>query len=275
MSEPTGGLTFEDLVIRVAEYLGVASYGVNGDGAAAVPTDAHDLALCKRLVNDGIRMFIADNSKWRWTRKLFSLDITNTSSPLQVSGDPARYYMPEDFNGDAMGRWTYGDDEDLWPRIVTVPEHVIREYRSVGSSQSGFPLFAAFRPLPDSEIPEGQRARWEVIFYPDPGQPQTVMLPYRHYFNRLTALTQRQPAGAEFDEAIEAAALAKAELDRDDVAGGRMTYYKERLEKAINIDLLSAPRVGPNLDRSSREEATNRSQLGYERPVRRVTYGGQ
>lgn len=71
MAEPTSVLTFAKLLIEVAEKLGVAFYGANGDEAAQVPTNAHDLALCKKLVNNAIRMFVHDApmpNGWRWLR---------------------------------------------------------------------------------------------------------------------------------------------------------------------------------------------------------------
>lgn len=76
MAEPTSALTFSDLILEVAYKLGFAFLGSDGTEVEQVPTDAHDLALCKRVVNDGIRMFMQDQPKngWRWTRQILSLD---------------------------------------------------------------------------------------------------------------------------------------------------------------------------------------------------------
>ena len=76
MSEPTSVLTFSDLILEVAHKLGMAYYGVNAEGVAEIPVDAHDLAECKRVVNSGIRMFIHDAPKsngWRWTKPIASV----------------------------------------------------------------------------------------------------------------------------------------------------------------------------------------------------------
>lgn len=90
-SVPTSALTFADLILEVALKLGVAYYGPDGTGAAQIPTNTHDLAMCKRLVNAGIRRFIADAPKpagWRWTRPVASValwpDVTEDDS-LTVS----------------------------------------------------------------------------------------------------------------------------------------------------------------------------------------------
>ena len=71
MSEPTSALSFEDLIIRVAEILGIAGWDTT-DGTILVPvTDKYSLELCVRLVNNAIRMFIADAPPkgWRWMKR--------------------------------------------------------------------------------------------------------------------------------------------------------------------------------------------------------------
>jgi hypothetical protein len=73
MADPTLSMTFGDLVIRVAEYLGIADYS---GGAAAAPSDAHDLDLCKRYVNDGYRSFINSYQRWQFLTPLFTISLS-------------------------------------------------------------------------------------------------------------------------------------------------------------------------------------------------------
>ena len=77
MSEPTVALTYQDLILVVAEQLGIAYYGPNGDQIAQIPVDAYELDRCKRFVQDGIRMFISDAPPdgWRWQRPLAEVDL--------------------------------------------------------------------------------------------------------------------------------------------------------------------------------------------------------
>lgn len=82
-SEATSSLDFSDLLIEVAYKLGIAYYGPNGDQAAQVPIDAHDLDLCQRIVNKGIRMFIHDApapNGWRWQKPIAQIDMWPTIS---------------------------------------------------------------------------------------------------------------------------------------------------------------------------------------------------
>jgi len=90
MAEPTSVLTFTDLILKVAKKLGVAYFGANSDEVAQIPVDAHDLAECKALVNDAIRMFIHDGPQpngWRWLRPVASLSLwpsvsLNAANPI-------------------------------------------------------------------------------------------------------------------------------------------------------------------------------------------------
>ena len=73
--EPTSALNFGSLVTNVAYKLGVASYGSTGTGAPALPTDPYNLSICQTIVNDALRMLIADGSgKWYWQNQTVQVD---------------------------------------------------------------------------------------------------------------------------------------------------------------------------------------------------------
>jgi len=114
MSEPTGALTFESLVRRVAEEAGISYHGSTGQERPNVPIDAHDLFKCKQVVNDGIRMFIADApaNGWRWMRRIASVTMTATritGTVDSVSGTaPGTYTLV-----DATLTASYDTDDDL------------------------------------------------------------------------------------------------------------------------------------------------------------------
>lgn len=103
--EPTSALTFADLTTEVAYKIGCASYGPDGTGAPSIPTDAHDLAICQRLVNKAIRKFINDGptpNGWRWLNPVAQVDLWP-----QISYDPtgATYVTLVD-NGDSTTTMT-------------------------------------------------------------------------------------------------------------------------------------------------------------------------
>lgn len=86
MADPSLALTYDDLRIRVAEYLGIAYLGVNGDTAAQLPVDAHDLDLVSRIVNDGYRRFIGANPKWNFLNVPFSINFVTQLTGTATGG---------------------------------------------------------------------------------------------------------------------------------------------------------------------------------------------
>lgn len=94
VTEPSSILTFSDLLIEVAYKIGVAYYGSDGTQAAQVPIDNHDLDLCQKIVNKGIRMFLADGpgpNGWKFLNPVAQVDIwpiisaTSTGVPSFIS----------------------------------------------------------------------------------------------------------------------------------------------------------------------------------------------
>jgi hypothetical protein len=271
MAESTLALTFQDLVIRVAEYLGVAYYGPNGDEAAQMPPSAtHDREMCERIVNDGIRMFVQASPKWRWMRPVYSLALDPTGAgPQNIDSDAARYKMPDDFNGDFEGRWRYATTGAGVADIRCVDESEIRSLRAA-SNHAGDPYLVAVRPL---DTDGANKRKWEAIFYPTPSAARAVTVPYRRYVQKLSNPTDLHPAGAEHDAVIVAACIAEAELQRDDQAGARMAHYAQLLKNAVSLDQNSAPRrLGQNLDGSNDWMSPSRRYLGAARLPSEVTY---
>lgn len=86
MADPTLGLTLTDFQIRVAEFLGIAYLGADGQGVAQVPVNAHDLDLVNRLVGDGYRRFVSENPKWNVLDVPFNLTFVPQFSGLATTG---------------------------------------------------------------------------------------------------------------------------------------------------------------------------------------------
>ena len=263
MAAPTLSMTFGELIIRVAEYLGVANYD---SGAAAIPTDAHDLDLCKRLVNDGFRRFVNANPRWQWLNLNFDITFDPDGVGAQcVNSEAYRYYMPAGNFGNFDGVFTY---PATGPRLSIryTSESIIRQFRA-GGRTSGDPSYFSVRPLPAS-LQDSNKTRFEVIFYPTPGNIYTVTCKARVYPDKMTDVAEPQPAGFQFDECILFAALAESEMQRTNVRGPMEERFKETLASAILIDRQSAQQSlgynGDNSDeaiRSSRYRPTSYAQV--------------
>jgi len=233
VSEPTLALTFQDLIIRVAEQLGVADYT---NTVAAVPTDALDLERCKRRVIDGWRRFYDSNPSWYWCLQTFSITFdTAGTSDIVVDSAAWRYYMPDGFHGDMVGPLVYTNDDA--PRIQIL-EATVTEILSAraASSHTGHPSRYALRPLLNDP-----HHRWEVVFYPTPGAADTVTGRCRVFPNMLIQLTDRVNCGPAFDEAVLAACKAEAEGQRIEGAVAMQGKWAEALVRAVASDRRSAP----------------------------------
>jgi len=88
MAEPTSVLGFRDLLLRVAEKVGIAYYGSNGQGKAIVPVDAYNLDKCKRIINDGFRLFKSSPPPdgWHWQERMADILLAATVTGTATSG---------------------------------------------------------------------------------------------------------------------------------------------------------------------------------------------
>jgi hypothetical protein len=76
--EATSQLNFGLLVTQVAMKLGCPSYGSSGTGIPQAPTDTRNLNICQGIVNDAIRMVIADApapAGWFWGKPVAQVDL--------------------------------------------------------------------------------------------------------------------------------------------------------------------------------------------------------
>ena len=248
MNEPTSTLTFRDLVVRTAEYMGVADY--DDAGVVAIPADAHDLEKVKRIVNDGIRMFITDAKPtgWYWRKRFLSVTFNAAGTgPFNIEGDAARYKLTTPyFNGVVDGRITYKVESDHGVSLGWTSEADLRRMREI-NDYAGYPQFAAVRPYKDGI--------YELLLYPTPHTAETVEFPYVISFDLLDDLDQSQPAGTEFDDAVLAACKAKAEMENEDLANGPwVAYYQQKaLPNAHKADDRLRPRkLGYNSNMQAR-----------------------
>ncbi len=250
---PTLGMTFNDFILEVALLGGMANYGTGADGIAAIPTDAHDLDLCKRIVNNALRMFIADGppNGWRWMRRTARITFApDGDGDYNVGGLANVYLLPIWFQGQVDGQITYDTNTNYaGPKIQWVDEATIRHMQSI-TSYSGYVKYAAVRP---SSV--GGTRRWELVVYPIPTRTDTIVFPWTIGFDKLVDTTDPSPAGFKFDDIVLSACLAKAEMELEEdtlkAPTGHVDMYKKTdLLKGRNLDGQSAPRqVGSYYDR--------------------------
>lgn len=190
--------TFSDLVKRAAELAGCAYYTDGGQGKAEVPIDAHDLDKCKRVVNDGFRMFVADApvKGWKWMRRLASVTFDATGEGVNnIDGDPARYYLPAYFNGQVDGPIHYDGQTGHTTHLDWVDESFIRARRTP-TIITGYPMYAAIVPHEPAAGVLTPTRRWELIVNPNPVKNDTVMFPYTLQFEDMQLETGEATGGS-------------------------------------------------------------------------------
>ena len=88
MAEPTSALGFYDLLLRIAEKAGMAYYGSSGQNKALVPVDAFNLDKCRRIINDGFRLFVSSPPirGWHWQSRIASIALSAAVSGTATGG---------------------------------------------------------------------------------------------------------------------------------------------------------------------------------------------
>lgn len=206
------GMTYEQLIVRVAEAAGVASYA---NGAAAIPTGAHNLDLCKRMVNDGYQRFLngvrAGGKRpymgWTFLKPLMTITLSaEGTGPLNIDTDAARYRIPIPVVAHPA-LWTIKDPDSVASATTCAVTGIDRVWASLSSTSStGRPVIAAMAPLaPDRP---GDAPGWEVVFWPRPDKAYSATARLRLQPRPLVALEERHVAGAEHDQTIIAMAIA-------------------------------------------------------------------
>lgn len=113
-AEPSNARTMSDLMLRVAEKLGIAEY--RSTGQLHIPVDQFNFNLCKRYVTNGISMFMADAPRkgWRWMRRIMSVTFTTRVTGTADAADATSIT-------DLTLADTYDTDDDLngWYIYVT------------------------------------------------------------------------------------------------------------------------------------------------------------
>jgi hypothetical protein len=245
--------TFDDYRIRVAEYLGLARYGSDGEGDAGLPTNTHDLALVGRLVNDGYRRFLGENPRWNFLRTSLEIEFGTDT----VDSDDSRYTLPSDFAG-----VFYTDFTPVSPSVRPSIEEIFEaDMVDLHNSKpnTGSPVFFAVYPSETDRL-------WEVRFWPTPPSGEKIRASYRRWPDPLENGDDQSVAGPRHDRTVLAAALAEAELQRADVAGEKEQAYQTALQRSLSADSLA-------FGRTRRDYGPGPGGLGVHR-IGDVTHNG-
>jgi len=215
-------LSYQNLYDGVAFFLGLSPRGTT-------PTDTDDLALCKALVDRGIRQFLypidmetGQPHEWEFLKVYW--DFTTVSGQW-------KYALPIDFS-DLYSTLYFDTDSANSPLMKRSAEQLL-DMRT-GDGGSGYPEYFAITPLRyDTEI----GSLYELWVYPTPSQRETLSGFYRADPVQLSATTDLVVGGIRAIEAILESVLAVAEHQEDDMASSHHTIKAaELIQKLIKFD---------------------------------------
>lgn len=250
------GMTFQELIVRVAEAAGVADY--SSGGVAAVPSSASSLDLCKRMVNDGYQKFISgartQNKKtytgWTFLKPLTTITLApDGAGPLNIDASPSRYRIPIPVVANPQ-EWTISETTSSFSTTANVTG-IDRVWSMLASNvTTGRPVLAALAPvLP--KVP-GEAPGWEVVFWPKPDKAYQATARFRLQPRRMVALEERHVAGAEHDQTIIAMSIAAMKVrNKSEDAAGAVAEADMFMDASIAMDLQRVPATaGPMRDPS-------------------------
>ncbi len=173
MAEPTSVYSHYDLLLRVAETAGVAFYGSGGAEKALIPIDEHDFAKCKRVVNDGVKMFIGDapTTGWRWKNRIMAVTFATVETTGTVDSGSSTTLVDDALesthtaDSDINGYYVYDLTQEIYALVtgytasggtVTVVEWL--DYDDVVSSLT--PADGDSYSITNLKTVEGDKARY-------------------------------------------------------------------------------------------------------------------
>lgn len=215
-------LSYQNLYDEVSHFLGLTPRGTS-------PSATNDIALCKSIVDRGIRQFLypidvttGEAHDWEFLKVYW--DFTTVSGQY-------RYALPVDFSD--VYSTLYFDTTSANPPLQKRDAEQILSMRT-GGDLSGYPEFYAITPSRyDLEI----GTIYELWLYPKPSTAETLSGFYRADPVQLSATTDLVIGGIRAIEAILESCLSVAEHQEDDMTTSHHTAKAvELIQKLIKFD---------------------------------------
>lgn len=239
------GLTIEDLLIRLAETIGVSEPA--SDGTPGLPSDTVLLTRLKKCITDGIGLMQLANSKWRVLRPVVEVQL-GTDSPACIDGDPTKYALPWYVVAQPGGGWQFVLEGSWSGPVVSTTFHRIAELNA--TDLTGPPRAVAM-------VPGARPGEWEIRLAPAPDAAYVLRAQCSLLAFKPTQLYQRSPFGAAHDQTVLAA--AKWCYVRDEAADSRKADFQAEFDSLLaasikfDIEAAGAITVGKIIDPSMRQ----------------------
>jgi len=214
-------LTYEDLYIKVSEFLGMAAIG------SAPAADSAELTLVKDIVFRGYRAFLYPVNRAKRKPHLWSF--LKQYYIINTIADIWKYALPKDFNR-ILSHPQFAVSTGYYQLKKRDAEYILE--RRVDSDSSGGPDYYAISPTSyDAKV----GTFYEMWLYPKPNGVHLLQFFYLKNPLKVENTTDVLAGGVQAAEAILESCLAIAEQQQDDTAG----FHTQKAEALIQ-DLILA-----------------------------------
>jgi hypothetical protein len=233
---PGSTITFEGLILRVAQEMGLHHVPAGPDNRAKIPTDPATLDRIKRAINDGRQELFRRMSRATCFRPRLSFT-TNPAGdqPDNIDGDPAKYLIPFSAVAVPVNQWQWR--LDTWGGHVIQIRHendLAREHARGGSSESGPPRMMAIgrRMIGSPGVPT-RRTQSFLWLYPKPDAAYTIEGQANLMYSPLVALDDVDPMGDDHAMTIVEAALYQ--MNKNHPVMATRDHYAQRFMDAVRV----------------------------------------
>jgi len=211
-------LTYDDLLIRVSDFLSLGSSTPTGD----------NLTLCGNIVARGYRQFLypidqrtGDAYEWSFLRKFHV---------VPIKSGKWKYQLPEDFS-DILTDPSYDDDDGFASLNKVTPQEILNLRSAVVESYS--PYYYCVVSI-GTGLETGSFD--ELWLYPNPDSSYNLKFFYKVDPLKPSSTTDYLIGGVRACEAILESCLAVAESEQDDTIGIHNQIANELIQKLIVTD---------------------------------------
>lgn len=256
MIDLESSMTFEQMILDLAERSGNAYYGANGDEALQLPADERTLQTLSDWINRGYRWFLQQDPHWTFcqTSVPFTCSPEGTG-PYNVAADAGRMKLPHPLRSRPKSNPRFTSTTTRTTGIAVYTPEAVLALRQQDPT-TGTPLFCAFRPIPQADRKPGEHPNtWEMLLWPSPDSAYTLEADFRIVPYPMIEPSERHVAGADHDTTILAAAAYEwASRDSTDPSQ-KASLLAERtaaIAASIRLDRSKRPpRLGKLRDPSS------------------------
>lgn len=242
--ESTIGITLKELKAHVSNFLG---WGLGPDYDDSEWTDRQVFEI-EEIIKSGLsRVYFPHQTEgppyeWSWLRPTAELTFLQDTSSLD---------LPDDYNG-IDGEIMVSTNGTAWRSLKTVNPGILDQMHAENPTTSGYPRYAAPRPV--KGVSKHKGTRWDLYFFPLADQDYTLRFRYHLLPEMLTIQNPYPLGGAMMREVFLESCLAVAEQRPDYTSSVHSQEFDRRIAAAIGQDRRHKPEyLGYNADRSGQQ----------------------